>query len=109
MWFFDWLFLLWARLRSSVQTEKGQEVIQLSPLPTRAKRTYLAMDADRELIGYVVPLFRGRWVGLGRDDDVVDSWDGRCGGESSNTGLQHTDEEEHGDGAEVMIVIYLFL
>ncbi|XP_046883308.1 myomesin 1a (skelemin) isoform X1 [Hypomesus transpacificus] len=46
-------------LRSSVQTEKGQEVIQLSPLPTRAKRTYLAMDADRELIGYVVPLFRG--------------------------------------------------
>lgn len=45
-------------LRSSVQTEKGQEVLKLSPLPTRAKRTYLAMDADRELIGYVVPLFR---------------------------------------------------
>uniref|UniRef100_A0A3B4YWB3 Myomesin-1-like n=1 Tax=Stegastes partitus TaxID=144197 RepID=A0A3B4YWB3_9TELE len=36
----------------------GQEVVKLSPLPKRAKRTYLAMDTDKEIIGYVVPVFR---------------------------------------------------
>uniref|UniRef100_A0A8D3DUY4 Myomesin 1a (skelemin) n=1 Tax=Scophthalmus maximus TaxID=52904 RepID=A0A8D3DUY4_SCOMX len=46
------------RLTSSVKTEKGQEVVKLSPLPKRAKRTYLAMDLDKEVIGYVVPVFR---------------------------------------------------
>ena len=35
----------------------------------------------------------------------MDSWDGRRGGGSSKTGLPHADEEGHGDGAEVMIVI----
>uniref|UniRef100_A0A8D3B276 Myomesin 1a (skelemin) n=1 Tax=Scophthalmus maximus TaxID=52904 RepID=A0A8D3B276_SCOMX len=47
-----------AGLTSSVKTEKGQEVVKLSPLPKRAKRTYLAMDLDKEVIGYVVPVFR---------------------------------------------------
>uniref|UniRef100_A0A8C4I1T9 Myomesin 1a (skelemin) n=1 Tax=Dicentrarchus labrax TaxID=13489 RepID=A0A8C4I1T9_DICLA len=28
---------------------------KLSPLPKRAKRTYLAMDTDKEVIGYVIP------------------------------------------------------
>ncbi|CAG5896539.1 unnamed protein product [Menidia menidia] len=46
------------RLKTSVKTEKGQEVVKLSPLPKRAKRTYLAMDKDKEIIGYVVPVFR---------------------------------------------------
>ncbi|XP_030017224.1 myomesin 1a (skelemin) isoform X2 [Sphaeramia orbicularis] len=46
------------RLKTSVKTEKGQEVVKLSPLPKRAKRTYLAMDTDKEVIGYVVPVFR---------------------------------------------------
>uniref|UniRef100_A0A8C6LRS6 Myomesin 1a (skelemin) n=1 Tax=Nothobranchius furzeri TaxID=105023 RepID=A0A8C6LRS6_NOTFU len=44
-------------LKTSVKTKKGQEV-KLSPLPKRAKRTYLAMDKDKEVIGYVVPVFR---------------------------------------------------
>nr|XP_046264896.1 myomesin 1a (skelemin) isoform X2 [Scatophagus argus] len=46
------------RLKTSVKTEKGQEVLKLSPLPKRAKRTYLAMDKDKEVIGYVIPVFR---------------------------------------------------
>ncbi|XP_039999061.1 myomesin 1a (skelemin) isoform X2 [Xiphias gladius] len=46
------------RLKTSVKTEKGQEVVKLSPLPKRAKRTYLAMDTDKEVIGYVIPVFR---------------------------------------------------
>ncbi|XP_023264722.1 myomesin-1-like isoform X2 [Seriola lalandi dorsalis] len=46
------------RLQTSVTTEKGQEVVKLSPLPKRAKRTYLAMDTDKEVIGYVIPVFR---------------------------------------------------
>ncbi|TMS09360.1 Myomesin-1 [Larimichthys crocea] len=41
-----------------VKTKKGQEVFKLSPLPKRAKRTYLAMDTDKEVIGYVIPVFR---------------------------------------------------
>ncbi|XP_034065511.1 myomesin 1a (skelemin) isoform X2 [Gymnodraco acuticeps] len=46
------------RLQTTVKTEKGQEVVKLSPLPKRAKRTYLAMDTDKEVIGYVIPVFR---------------------------------------------------
>uniref|UniRef100_A0A8D3CGX7 Myomesin 1a (skelemin) n=1 Tax=Scophthalmus maximus TaxID=52904 RepID=A0A8D3CGX7_SCOMX len=34
--------------------------VKLSPLPKRAKRTYLAMDLDKEVIGYVVPVFRAQ-------------------------------------------------
>jgi len=55
-------YLLSLRLKTSVKTEKGQEVVKLSPLPKRAKRTYLAMDKDKEIIGYVVPVFRAEWV-----------------------------------------------
>ncbi|MED6267290.1 hypothetical protein CHARACLAT_010656, partial [Characodon lateralis] len=46
------------RLQASVKTEKRQEVVKLNPLPKRAKRTYLAMDKDKEVIGYVIPVFR---------------------------------------------------
>ncbi|KAF7661893.1 hypothetical protein LDENG_00250690 [Lucifuga dentata] len=46
------------RSKSSVKTEKGQKEVKLSPLPKRAKRTYLAMDTDKEVIGYVIPVFR---------------------------------------------------
>lgn len=46
--------------KTTVKTEKGQEVLKLSPLPKRAKRTYLAMEKDKEVIGYVVPVFRAR-------------------------------------------------
>uniref|UniRef100_A0A8D3DHL4 Myomesin-1 n=1 Tax=Scophthalmus maximus TaxID=52904 RepID=A0A8D3DHL4_SCOMX len=31
----------------------------LSPLPKRAKPTYLAVDKENQIIGYVVPIFRG--------------------------------------------------
>uniref|UniRef100_A0A3P8UC28 Myomesin 1a (skelemin) n=1 Tax=Amphiprion percula TaxID=161767 RepID=A0A3P8UC28_AMPPE len=61
---------------SHVKTEKGQEVVKLSPLPTRAKRTYLAMDTDKEIIGYVVPVFRAHEVVRGlmeaREEDVTE-------------------------------------
>ncbi|XP_056277833.1 myomesin 1a (skelemin) isoform X2 [Pseudoliparis swirei] len=46
------------RQKTTVETEKGHAVLKLSPLPTRAKRTYLAMDTDKEVIGYVIPVFR---------------------------------------------------
>ncbi|XP_028987246.1 myomesin 1a (skelemin) [Betta splendens] len=46
------------RVKTSVKTEKRQEELKLSPLPKRAKRTYLAMDKDKEVIGYVIPVFR---------------------------------------------------
>ncbi|KAM9845322.1 myomesin 1a (skelemin) [Aulostomus maculatus] len=52
------------RVKTSVKTEKGKEVVRLSPLPKRARRTYLAMDTDKEVIGYVIPVFRA-------DHDVV--------------------------------------
>ncbi|XP_068604733.1 myomesin 1a (skelemin) [Brachionichthys hirsutus] len=46
------------RVTTTVKTEKGREVVKLSPLPKRAKRTYLAIDKDKEVIGYVIPVFR---------------------------------------------------
>lgn len=47
-------------VKTSVKTEKRQEELKLSPLPKRAKRTYLAMDKDKEVIGYVIPVFRAK-------------------------------------------------
>ncbi|XP_041718013.2 M-protein, striated muscle isoform X1 [Coregonus clupeaformis] len=35
------------------------EESRLSPIPKRAKPTYLAMDQKNQIIGYVVPIFRG--------------------------------------------------
>lgn len=46
--------------KTSVKAEKGEEVLKLSPLPKRAKRTYLAIDKDKEVIGYVIPVFRAK-------------------------------------------------
>uniref|UniRef100_UPI0037E8626A myomesin 1a (skelemin) n=1 Tax=Semicossyphus pulcher TaxID=241346 RepID=UPI0037E8626A len=65
------------RLKTSVKTETGQEVVKLSPLPKRAKRTYLAMDKDKEVIGYVIPVFRAshddvRGLIEAREDDVTE-------------------------------------
>ncbi|XP_034558271.1 myomesin 1a (skelemin) [Notolabrus celidotus] len=65
------------RLKTSVKTEKGLEVVKLSPLPKRAKRTYLAMDKDKEVIGYVIPVFRAsheevRGLIEAREDDVTE-------------------------------------
>ncbi|KAM4606223.1 myomesin-1 [Polymixia lowei] len=37
----------------------GLEQSRLSPLPKRAKPTYLALDKENQIIGYVVPIFRG--------------------------------------------------
>uniref|UniRef100_A0A3Q3KHS8 Myomesin 1a (skelemin) n=1 Tax=Monopterus albus TaxID=43700 RepID=A0A3Q3KHS8_MONAL len=55
---------------SHVKTEKGQEVVKLSPLPKRARRTYLAMDTDKEVIGYVIPVFRA--LAEAREEDVTE-------------------------------------
>ncbi|XP_076003393.1 myomesin 1a (skelemin) [Genypterus blacodes] len=46
------------RTKTFVKTQKGEVEVKLSPLPKRAKRTYLAMDTDKEIIGYVIPVFR---------------------------------------------------
>ncbi|XP_029935773.1 M-protein, striated muscle [Myripristis murdjan] len=37
----------------------GLEENRLSPVPKRAKPTYLAVDKENQIIGYVVPIFRG--------------------------------------------------
>ncbi|KAG7231160.1 hypothetical protein INR49_011991 [Caranx melampygus] len=42
-----------------VSTHSGLEENRLSPLPKRAKPTYLAVDKENQIIGYVVPVFRG--------------------------------------------------
>ncbi|XP_011485367.1 myomesin-1 isoform X1 [Oryzias latipes] len=46
------------RQKKSVKVEKGQEGVKLSSIPKTAKGSYLAMDKDKEVIGYVVPVFR---------------------------------------------------
>ncbi|XP_036934756.1 M-protein, striated muscle isoform X2 [Acanthopagrus latus] len=42
-----------------VSSHSGLEASRLSPVPKRAKPTYLAVDKDNQIIGYVVPIFRG--------------------------------------------------
>ncbi|KAK7945029.1 hypothetical protein WMY93_000757 [Mugilogobius chulae] len=44
-------------LKSCLETE-GEAVVRLSTLTKKAQRNILAMDTDKEVIGYVVPLFR---------------------------------------------------
>uniref|UniRef100_A0A8C9X9D4 Myomesin 1a (skelemin) n=1 Tax=Sander lucioperca TaxID=283035 RepID=A0A8C9X9D4_SANLU len=66
-----------AYLCTTVKTEKGKEVVKLSPLPKRAKRTYLAMDTDKEVIGYVIPVFRAshevvRGLTEAQEEDVTE-------------------------------------
>ncbi|XP_058490526.1 myomesin-1 isoform X1 [Solea solea] len=42
-----------------VSSHSGLEQSRLSPVPYRAKPTYLAVDKENQIIGYVVPIFRG--------------------------------------------------
>ncbi|KAM9337522.1 myomesin-1 isoform 1-T1 [Symphorus nematophorus] len=42
-----------------VSSHSGLEASRLSPAPKRAKPTYLAVDKENQIIGYVVPIFRG--------------------------------------------------
>ncbi|XP_022622792.1 myomesin-1 [Seriola dumerili] len=42
-----------------VSSYSGLEDSRLNPLPKRAKPTYLAVDKENQVIGYVVPIFRG--------------------------------------------------
>lgn len=44
----------------NVSSHSGLEASRLSPVPKRAKPTYLAVDKENQIIGYVVPIFRGR-------------------------------------------------
>uniref|UniRef100_A0A8C8GI33 Myomesin-1 n=1 Tax=Oncorhynchus tshawytscha TaxID=74940 RepID=A0A8C8GI33_ONCTS len=48
----------YAARRSSSRASASAES-RLSPMPKRAKPTYLAMDKENQIIGYVVPIFRG--------------------------------------------------
>ncbi|XP_067342220.1 myomesin-1 isoform X8 [Channa argus] len=43
----------------NVSSHSGLEESRLSPLPKRPKPTYLAVDKENQIIGYVVPIFRG--------------------------------------------------
>ncbi|KAM4543913.1 myomesin-1 isoform 2-T2 [Fundulus diaphanus] len=42
-----------------VSSHSGLEEKRLSPLPKRSKPSYLAVDKENQIIGYVVPIFRG--------------------------------------------------
>ncbi|XP_047424246.1 myomesin-1 isoform X3 [Mugil cephalus] len=42
-----------------VSSHSGLEESRLSPIPKRAKPSYLAVDKENQIIGYVVPIFRG--------------------------------------------------
>ncbi|XP_014884020.1 M-protein, striated muscle isoform X1 [Poecilia latipinna] len=42
-----------------VSSHLGLEENRLSPLPKRSKPSYLALDKENQIIGYVVPIFRG--------------------------------------------------
>ncbi|XP_062336197.1 myomesin-1 isoform X3 [Osmerus eperlanus] len=42
-----------------VSSYSGLEESRLSPIPKRSKPTYLAVDRENQIIGYVVPIFRG--------------------------------------------------
>uniref|UniRef100_UPI0037E79D1E myomesin-1 isoform X2 n=1 Tax=Semicossyphus pulcher TaxID=241346 RepID=UPI0037E79D1E len=42
-----------------VSSHSGLETSRLSPVPKRAKPSYLAVDKENQIIGYVVPIFRG--------------------------------------------------
>uniref|UniRef100_A0A3Q1HCC3 Myomesin 1b n=1 Tax=Anabas testudineus TaxID=64144 RepID=A0A3Q1HCC3_ANATE len=42
-----------------VSSHSGLDENRLSPIPKRAKPTYLAVDRENQIIGYVVPIFRG--------------------------------------------------
>nr|XP_054607435.1 M-protein, striated muscle isoform X2 [Nothobranchius furzeri] len=43
----------------NVSSHSGLEESRLSPLPKKAKPSYLAVDKENQIIGYVVPIFRG--------------------------------------------------
>ncbi|XP_024136408.1 M-protein, striated muscle isoform X2 [Oryzias melastigma] len=43
----------------NVSSHSGLEEIKLSPVPKRSKPSYLAVDKENQIIGYVVPIFRG--------------------------------------------------
>ncbi|XP_078794342.1 myomesin-1 isoform X17 [Oryzias latipes] len=43
----------------NVSSHSGLEESKLSPVPKRAKPSYLAVDKENQIIGYVVPIFRG--------------------------------------------------
>ncbi|XP_066579524.1 myomesin-1 isoform X2 [Amia ocellicauda] len=47
-------------LKASQYSGGALQESKLSPRPKRAKPTYLAVDKDNEIIGYVVPVFRGQ-------------------------------------------------
>ncbi|CAJ1082496.1 myomesin-1 isoform X2 [Xyrichtys novacula] len=42
-----------------LSSQSGLEASRLSPIPKRAKPSYLAVDKENQIIGYVVPIFRG--------------------------------------------------
>ncbi|XP_056148751.1 myomesin 1a (skelemin) [Lampris incognitus] len=76
-------------LKTSVKTEKGQETVKLSSVAKKAKHSYLAMDTDNEVIGYVVPVFR-------TNHDVV-------------RGLSEAQEEVREEGVHYVAMRNLFL
>ncbi|TNN65810.1 Myomesin-1 [Liparis tanakae] len=57
--------------RLKATSYSGLEASRLSPVPTRVKPTYLAVDKEHQIIGYVVPIFRGSQEFLGTEETRV--------------------------------------
>ena len=55
-----WLSGWWSFICPSPSSHSGLEVGRLSPASKRVKPTYLAVDKENQIIGYVVPLLGGR-------------------------------------------------
>ncbi|XP_029698286.1 M-protein, striated muscle isoform X3 [Takifugu rubripes] len=72
---------------SRLSSHSGLEVGRLSPTSKRVKPTYLAVDKENQIIGYVVPLFRGSHEFGAGYLDTEESSASRCATYASRSGV----------------------
>ncbi|TNM96543.1 hypothetical protein fugu_016204 [Takifugu bimaculatus] len=72
---------------SRLSSHSGLEVGRLSPASKRVKPTYLAVDKENQIIGYVVPLFRGSHEFGAGYLDTEESSASRCATYASRSGV----------------------
>ncbi|XP_056868525.1 M-protein, striated muscle isoform X2 [Takifugu flavidus] len=70
-----------------LSSHSGLEVGRLSPASKRVKPTYLAVDKENQIIGYVVPLFRGSHEFGAGYLDTEESSASRCAAYASRSGV----------------------
>ncbi|XP_029698287.1 M-protein, striated muscle isoform X4 [Takifugu rubripes] len=70
-----------------LSSHSGLEVGRLSPTSKRVKPTYLAVDKENQIIGYVVPLFRGSHEFGAGYLDTEESSASRCATYASRSGV----------------------